>query len=145
MSTNMSMTQWPGTLEEREQRRAQLIGKAWVSKWRADPGKSAGWMLVIRGRTRLRDRWLWSSQYLPDEKFDESRAQVAGDAILSAFADGSQSQLSAYWFDAAASTDEWAEGWLFDEECLRADGWGETTGQTKDEKAWRGWRHTPGS
>ena len=142
---NMNMTQWSGTLEERELRRAQLIGEAWVSKWRADPDKYAKWIAFILKRTRLRDRWLWSSRYLKDTKFDEVRVQVTGDALLLAFADGSLSQLSAFWFDAAAQTDEWAEGWLFDEECLRGDGWGETTGQTEDRKAWRGWRHTPGS
>ena len=145
MDMNMNMTQWPGTLEQRELRRAQLIGKAWVSAWRAKPDKHANWIPVIRERTRLRDRWLWSSVYLEDTKFDEGRAQVAGDAILSAFADGSQSQGSVYWFNAAAPTDEWADGWLFDEECLRADGWVETTGQTEDGKTWHGWRHTPGS
>ena len=141
MSTNMSMTQWPGTLEKREQRRAQLIGKAWVSKWRADPGTQAGWMAIILERTRLRDRWLWSSRYLKDKTFDESREQVAGDALLSAFADGSQSRASASWFDTAAQTDEWIEGWLFDEECLRADGWVETTDEVNGKpRGW--WRHT---
>ena len=146
MDMNMNMTQWPGTLEEREQLRAQLIGKAWVSAWRAAPGKYADWIPVIRERTRLRDRWLWSPRHLEDKTFDESRAQVAGDALLSALADGSQGQLSASWFNTAAQTDEWADGWLFDEECLRADGWDRTTGQTMDGKAWRGWRRrTPGS
>ena len=138
------MNEWPGTPEEREQRRAQLIGKAWVSAWRANPGKRAKSVAFILKRTRLRDRWLWSSRYLEDKKLDESRAQVAGDALLSAFADGSQSRASAFWFDAAAQTDEWVEGWLFDEECLRADGWVEAAGRT-DGRAWRGWRHTPGS
>lgn len=138
------MTQWPKTPEIREQRRAQLIGKALVSAWRADPGKYADWIAVIREGTRLRDRWLWSSRYLMDTTFDESRAQVAGDALLSAFAAGSQSPASVSWFNAAAETEEWAEGWLFDEECLRADGWGEATGEA-DGKPWRGWRRTPGS
>ena len=137
------MNQWTGTLEQRELRRAQLIGEAWVSGWRADPGKYAAWILLISGRTRLRDRWLWSSRYLNDEKLDESRAQLVGDSLLSAFADGTQSRLSAYWFNAAAKTDEWAEGWLFDEECLQADGWVERTGQIQG-KPWRGW-HQPGS
>ena len=140
------MNQWPGTQEERELRRAQLIGKAWVSAWRAEPDKSTNWIPVIRERTRPRDRWLWSFRYLPDDKFDESRAQVAGDALLSAFAAGSQGQASASWFNTAAQTDEWAEGWLFDKECLCADGWVETTGQQEDGRDWRGWRrHTPGS
>ena len=139
------MDEWPGTPEEREQRRAYLIGKAWVSAWRAEPDKSAGWIPVIRERTRIRDRWLWSSVYLKDTKLDESRAQVTGDILLSGFADGLQSQASTYWFNAAAQTDEWAEGWLFDEECLRADGWVETTGQTDEGGRWRGWQHTPGS
>ena len=143
MDMNRNMTQWPGTLEQRELRRAQLIGKAWVSARRADPGNK--WIAFVLERIRLRDRWLWSPMYLKDTKLDESRTQVAGDALLSAFADGSQSQGSASWFNTAAQTDEWAEGWLFDEECLRVDGWVETTGQTEDGKTWHGWRHTPGS
>lgn len=138
------MTQWPGTLEERDLRRAQLIGKAWVSAWRADPDKYAAWIAFILKRTRLRDRWLWSSVHLKDTTFDESRAQIMGDALLSVFADGSSSQLSTQWFGVAAQTDEWAEGWLFDEECLRADGWGEATGK-ENGQPWRGWRRTPGS
>lgn len=140
----MITTRWPGTPEIRERRRAQLIGEALVSAWRADPGRHANWIAVIREGTRLRDRWLWSSVYLKDTEFDESRAQVAGDVLLSAFAAGSQSQASVSWFNAAAKTEEWAEGWLFDEECLRADGWGEATGK-ENGKPWRGWRRTPGS
>ena len=136
---NMNINQWTGTPKERELRRAQLIGKAWVSKWRADPGKWAKWLPVIRKRTRLRDRWLWASEYLPEKKFDKSRAQVAGDILLSGFADGSNSAASAYWFNAAAETDEWVEGWLFDEEYLCPDGWVETTGQKDDGGTWRGW------
>ena len=140
----MNMNEWPGTQAERELRRAQLSGGALVSAWRAEPAELAGWIPVIRERTRVRDRWLWASRHLPDEKLDKSRAQVAGDAMLSGFADGSLSQASAHWFDAAAQTDDWAEGWLFDEECLRADGWVETTGEANG-KPWRGWRHTPDS
>ena len=139
----MNMTQWPETPEIRERRRAQLIGKAWVSAWRTDPDKYANWIAVIREGTRLRHRWLWSSVYLKDTKFDESRAQVAGEALLSAFAAGSQSQASVSWFNVAAKTEEWAEGWLFDEECLRADGWGEATGEVNG-RPWRGWRRIPG-
>ena len=141
----MNMNQWTGTPEEREQRRAQLIGKAWVAAWRAAPDKWAKWLPVFRQRTPLRYRWLWASVHLEDTKYDESRAQFAGDSLLPGFADGSNSQASTYWFDAAAKTDEWAEGWLFDEECLRADGWAETTGRTDDGKTWRRWRHKPGS
>lgn len=140
----MNMTQWPETPEIRERRRAQLIGKAWVSAWRADPVKYADWIAVIREGTRLRHRWLWSSVYLKDTKFDESRAQVAGEALLSAFAAGSQSRASVSWFNVAAKTEEWAEGWLFDEECLRADGWCDATGK-ENGQPWRGWRRTPGS
>lgn len=137
------MDEWPGTPEERGLRRAQLIGKVWVSAWRADSVKYAKWMTFIRERTLLRDRWLWSPRYLEDKRLDESRAQVAGDALLSAFAAGSQSQTSAYWFNAAAELDEWAEGWLFDKECLREDGWGEATGEVNG-RPWRGWRRIPG-
>ena len=115
-----------------------------MSKWREKPAEHADWITVIRERTRVRDRWLWASRHLPDETLDKSRAQVAGDAMLSAFADGSQSRLSVHWFNDAAQTDDWAEGWLFDEECLRADGWVEVTGGANSE-AWRGWRRTPGS
>ena len=140
----MDMIQWTGTPEERKLRRAQLIGKAWVSAWRADPGKHAKWMPFLRDRTRLGYRWLWASEYLPEKKFDESRAQFAGDILLSAFADGSNSRLSVYWFNAAAKPDYWVEGWLFDEECLRADGWVETTGRTANGRTWQGW-HKPGS
>ena len=140
----MNMNQWPGTLEERELRRAQLLGKAWVAAWRAASGEYADWIPVFRERTPLCYRWLWASVHLKDTKYDESRAQFAGDSLLSVFADGSNSAASVFWFNAAAETDEWAEGWLFDEECLRADGWAETTGQT-DKGRWRGWRHKPDS
>ena len=141
---NMNMNEWPGTKAERKLRRAQLLGEAWVSKLRAKPDELASWISVIRERTRVRDRWLWASRHLPDETLDKSRAQVAGDIMLSGFADGSLSQASAHWFDAAAQTDEWAEGWLFDEECLRADGWVEATGEANG-VTWHGWRRTPGS
>lgn len=140
----MHVTQWPGTLAEREQRRAQLIGEALMSKLREKPDDLAGWMPVIRERTPVHYRWLWASRHLRDEKLDKSRAPFAGDAMLSAFADGSQSQASAYWFDAAMPLDEWADAWLFDKECLRADGWGEATGK-ENGKPWRGWRRTPDS
>ena len=140
----MDMIQWTGTPEERGLRRAQLIGKAWVSAWREDPGKHAKWLPVIRKRTRICYRWLWASVHLTDTKYDESRAQFAGDILLSAFADGSNSAASTYWFNTAAETDEWAEGWLFDEECLHADGWVETTGRTANGRTWQGW-HKPGS
>ena len=140
----MDMIQWTGTPEERGLRRAQLLGKAWVSKWRADPDKRAKWIPIFRQRTRLCYRWLWASEYLTDTKYDESRAQFAGDILLSGFADGSFSFASVPWFNAAAKTNEWAEGWLFDKECLRADGWAETTGQTDDGRTWDGW-HKPDS
>ena len=142
---NMNINQWTGTPEERELRRAQLIGKAWVAAWREDSGNLANWLPVIRERTRLCYRWLWASEhYLKDTKDDKRRAQFAGDILLSAFADGSNSHLSVYWFNAAAETNEWAEGWLFDEQCLHADGWVETTGRTDDGGTWHGW-HKPGS
>ena len=141
----MDMIQWTGTPKKREERRAQLIGKAWMSAWRADPGKWANWIPVFRQRTRLGYRWLWAPEYLTDTKYDESRAQVAGDSLLSGFADGSLSVVSAYWFNAAAKPDYWVEGWLFDEECLCADGWVKTTGRTANGKTWQGWRHKPGS
>ena len=140
----MNINQWSGTPKERELRRAQLLGEAWMSAWRAAPGNLADWIPFIRDRTRLGYRWLWASEYLPEKKFDESRAQVAGDILLSAFADGSNSVASVSWFDIAAETDQWVEGWLFDEECLREDGWAKTTGRTDDGRTWRGW-HKPGS
>ena len=140
----MNMNEWPGTKEVRGLRRAQLIGWAFILIWREKPDEYAKWIRVIRERTRVRDRWLWASRHLPDETLDKSRAQVAGDIMLSVIADGSLSQASVYWFNAAAQTDEWAEGWLFDEECLRADGWVETTGEANG-KPWRGWRRTPDS
>ena len=140
----MDMIQWTGTPEERGLRRAQLIGNAWVSAWRKDSDKYAKWMPFLRQRTRLCYRWLWASEYLTDTKYDESRAQFAGDILLSGFADGSQSHLSVSWFNTAAKTDQWVEGWLFDEECLREDGWAKTTGRTANGRTWRGW-HKPGS
>ena len=145
MSTTATTTKWPGTTEQRDLRRVQKTGLYFMTGWRA--GTHNDWFELVKGRTRLRDRWIWAEKHLTDQApaLERLRAEVAGTIILARFADASQSSASQSWFNLIAAQDDYAEGWYFDDECLEVDGWIQTEGTTPasgNQKAttWKGWR-----
>lgn len=123
------MSAWPGTAEQR-----------FIELWRSDKlGK--GWDKIVVERTPLRDRWVWSRRYRDEERdgeLERIRTEIAGEAILAVFADGSQSQASETWFASVAKQDDHAEAWLVDPERLEFDGWVRTSGEKANGK-WSGW------
>ena len=135
------MSAWPGTAEQRERRLAQKLGRCFIGFWRSNVlGK--GWFKIVVERTPLRDKWVWSRRYRDEERdgeLERIRTEIAGEAVLAAFADGSQSRVSTTWFAKAAEQDDHAEAWLVDPERLELDGWVRTGGEDANGK-WSGWR-----
>ena len=134
------MSAWPGTAEQRERRLAQKLGRYFIEQWRSN-NLGKGWVELVVKHTPLRDRWVWSKRYRDEERngeLERIRTQIAGEAMMVAFADGSQSQASETWFAEAAKQDDFAEAWLVDPERLELDGWMRTSGENANRK-WSGW------
>lgn len=124
-----------------------MIGAAFVTEWRTVPKKMAEWMKIIKDETRLRDRWISAGKHLLDTSapLELLRAEIAGQIIVNSFANGTNSVLSQRRFNAAAAQNDFAEGWYFDDECLKGDGWIVTEGitektETKPSRTWTGWK-----
>ena len=138
----MTGIQFPGTTEQRDERRGQLVGVIWRQRWRDDPEKHGAWFELVRERTGPLQSWIWARRNIAakDAELERLREQVAGAAMIAMFADGSQSQASVSYFQDASKLDDLADEWLFTPEALKYDGWIEFTGQHEGGKKWTGWK-----
>ena len=134
------MSAWPGTAEQRERRLAQKLGRHFIERWRSN-NLGKGWFELVVEHPPLRDRWVWSRRHRDEERdgeLERIRTEIAGEAMLAIFADGSQGQASGTWFAEVAKQDDFAEAWLLDPERLELDGWVRTSGENANGK-WSGW------
>ena len=129
----------PGTPEERDLRRAQLIGAAFLITIRSDnflhlmrsrklPEKAntvLQWFELVRTNTARRERWIWAKEYDNDHevKLDRLRAEVAGMILLEAVKPGQPNHKAASrWFNPAADLSD-VDAWLFAPKVLDEDRW----------------------
>ena len=120
--------------EQRDGRRGQLLGMAWLRNWQArGRGKAtagenrpfATWVPGFEAAEKPEFVWIWCEPYLTtDTDLDEYRGQSAGTALLARFS--SEEQLaSKHFFDQAKATAGQDE-WLFVPQVMEADGWRRT-------------------
>ena len=106
----------------RDQMRALLIGRAFMTVYRAAEGdrwfQDSWWVDWVRNNTALGFRWIWGSTRAFTEEYGELYALIAGDLILSETAKAKI--VSDRWFKTDISKNY---GWLFEPACLRYDGW----------------------
>ena len=132
-------TKWPGTAEQRQERRGLNLGRAvWPGM---DNEKRAGWIEAARAVTPPRDRHIWARRYISDrdEKVELARGQHWGRCILARWAAGEQLEWWPVLVPRAEELDEWAEAWLWCAECLTDDGWREVPVKDANGKAGKAW------
>ena len=130
----MSEADWPGTREERQEQRAQQMGDVFLELYWGTTGEKEKadfqwWIDIIVPRSRRATWWLWSRKQrgppadtTPMQQ--QARARIAGRVMLEAFAKGEHPGPSDFWFrKVMATVGDLETAWVFDEECLRADGW----------------------
>ena len=127
----MAVSSSDGEHQARNERRAQLIGAAWLAKWKQDGrGRSKGVGTWIRDAIAPREapqyEWIWIEPYLTSETGDDVdtyRGQQAGRALLAICAEQVDA-AAPYWFgkaqEQAAATEE---EWLFLTGIMQTDGW----------------------
>ena len=118
------MSDWPGTPEHRDARRAWAIG---LAVWPAVRKRPDYWLKRLRAATPMRDRWIWHPDRLQDSSPDSIRAKVFGELVLSEWGASRELGLWRRWVRMAAQVDHSRESWLWCGECLVADGWQRTT------------------
>ena len=128
--------------EQNDARRAQIMGKAWLSRWIAqgrgrEDTNAASWVSEIEPNEEPKYSWIWVPPYLSKETgVDEYRGQQAGKTMLADFAQGRNLVASGFWMNAAKSEAENTdEQWLFLEPILEVDGWKKTKTQ-EGKPAW---------
>ena len=75
----MTATRWPGTTEQRAQRRSLNVGRAYWHK--VGDELRPGWIDdALRMRTPKRDRWIWAARYADDKRpvVEQARGQYWG-------------------------------------------------------------------
>ena len=128
--------------EQRDTRRAQIMGKAWLNRWIAqgrgrDKEGAASWIFRFEANEEALYSWIWVHPYLDtDTTLDEYRGAQAGKTMLTRFAQGLSLQGSHFWMDRAKKeAEKIQEHWLFLDPILQADGW-KMTKIEKDTPAW---------
>ena len=128
--------------EQRDARRGQLMGAAWLDDWKAEgrgrvDKSAASWISAIESNEEPKYCWIWVQPYLDTETdVDEYRGQQAGKTLLAEFAKGRDLRASQSWMNAAKKEAEKTnEQWLFLDPILEADGWKKTTTQ-EGKPAW---------
>lgn len=133
--------------QQRDARRAQIMGKAWLSQW-IEQGRgrnsegAASWIFRLEEYEEALYSWIWVPPYLDKEtSVDEYRGQHAGKTMLTRFAQGLSLTSSAFWMirakEEAAKTEE---QWLFLDPILEMDGWK----RTKTEEGVPAWTKADG-
>ena len=130
------ITVWPGTSEDRDARRAHLIGKAHEAQ------RDDNWIQSILNATPVRDRWLWHPAHIDSAQPADAAARIhlAGTHMLEEFAAGRSPADAHSWFAKAAALDDYIEAGLFYDKCLEADGWTSFEHENKDSTMVRAWR-----
>ena len=116
------MSEWPGTPEQRDARRAWAIG---VAVWPVIRTKPDRWLQRLREATDLVHRWIWHPNALLEPVQDSTRAAMFGSVVIGEWAAGRELQAWGQWSEWAAEVDDWMESWLWCSDCLAADGWHE--------------------
>ena len=138
--------------QARDERRAQLMGAAWLAAWnRGGRGRDKGAGTWIRDPIAPREdpeyEWIWIEPYLTNETggdVDTYRGQQAGRAMLERFA-GSVDSTSVYWFaEAKKLAESTQEEWLFLTGIMRTDGWVQHEGQNTKGEPFTAWTKSAG-
>lgn len=131
----------------REERRAQLMGAAWLALWNnGGRGREKGagsWIRTdIAPREAPEYEWLWIEPYLTRETggdVDIYRGQRAGRALLARFA-AEVNSAAVYWFDEAKKrAEETEEEWLFLTGIMQTDGWVRREATDRNGKPFTAW------
>lgn len=148
----MAVSSPDGQSQARDERRAQLMGAAWLAAWkRGGRGRSKGAGAWIRSTIAPREdpkfEWIWIEPYLTKEigdDVDNYRGQQAGRALLERFAANVEA-ASAYWFEEAKKLAEATEEeWLFLNGIMQTDGWLQREGRNREEQTFTAWTKSPG-
>ena len=137
-------TIWPGTPEERAERRAQLIGR---TSWEdLNENQRTQSVEALRDFTPKRDRWIWAPRHLNDgsEVVEKARGQHYGRWFLNQWEQGNKLELWPRFVPKAEAFEHYAEAWLWDPECLEHDGWRKATVRADDGKMFDAWTKVPG-
>ena len=132
----MTAISWPGTTEQRDQRRGLNVGRAYWHN--VGDEHRPGWIHdALRMRTPKRDRWIWAARFADDKRpvVEQARGQHWGLDMLDRWAAGKMLEWWAPMVAAAEALDEWAEAWLWCEECLEHDGWTKTSETVDGQRA----------
>ena len=143
MNATTRRTKWPGTPEQRLERRSLLLGRAvWPT---LDDEKRTGWIDAAREVTPPRDRHIWAQRYLADrsELLETVRGQHWGRCMLARWARGEQLEWWPVLVPLAEELDEWVEAWLWCAECLTDDGWHQVDIQDRDGRPAKAWTQAP--
>ena len=133
--------------QARDERRAQLMGAAWLAAWkRNDRGRDEGAGSWIRDTIAPREdpkyEWIWVEPYLTKEtgdNLDTYRGQQAGRALLESFA-RRLNPAAAYWFEEAKKLAEATEEeWLLLTGIMQTDGWVRREGKKRDGQTFTAW------
>ena len=130
------MSEWPGTPEQRDARRAWAIG---VAVWPAIRKKPDRWLQRLREATNLVDRWMWHPDALQEPAQDRTRAAMFGSLVMGEWANGRGLRAWGRWMKMAAQVDDSRESWLWCKECLAADGWHEVEVQRIQKDGSKDW------
>ena len=137
---------------QRDERRAQLMGAAWLARWNSSGrGRDTGVGSWIRGTVAPREapeyEWIWIEPYLTTEAggdIDTYRGQQAGRALMATFAE-TVDPAASYWFGQAKKTAEATqEEWLFLTGILQVDGWEQRQGKDSRGDAFTVWTKASG-
>ena len=148
----MAVSNPDGQSQARDERRAQLIGAAWLAAWnRNGRGRSEGagsWIGdTIASREAPEYEWIWIEPYLTKEAggdVDTYRGQQAGRALLEWFA-GKLELAAAYWFDEAKKlAKDTEEEWLFLTGIMQTDGWVQKEGTDAKRQPFTAWTKSAG-
>ena len=138
--------------QARDERRAQLMGAAWLAAWkRGGRGRSEGAGTWIRDHIASRENrefeWIWIEPYLTSEDgedVDTYRGQQAGRAMLAKFSEAAHS-AAPYWFEEARKRAEVTrEEWLFLTGIMETDGWVQREGTKPDGQSFTAWTKSAG-
>ena len=133
--------------QARDERRAQLMGAAWLTAWKQEgrgrEDNAGSWIQdTIAPREAPEYEWIWVEPYLTKENGDDIdtyRGQQAGRALLKKFA-GTVHSASASWFEAARKRAESTqEEWLFLTGIMQTDGWVQREGKKGDGQTFTAW------
>ena len=135
--------------EQRDARRAQILGQAWLNRWTAkgrgrdSSEPAASWISRFEENEEAKYCWIWVQPYLDKETSeDEYRGQQAGTTMLDRFSQGLDLNASEYWMNQAKKESEKTEEqWLFLDPILEIDGWK----KTKTEKGKPAWTKADGN